>query len=179
MKSIEDWTTTMSKILQGLASGAPVARNGNSEHAAQTGDIAIGVYNFSILIDLYKHHWDAFFRGFVVYLFACSVLAGYGISQTADIFNQLFAGFSLAVASLITFLALFGVASWFREMSEKVEKLARENGLTSVTFKHTVATVHWFQAIAAVILITGLLYDVHIVLVKIFGMDLIARMREL
>lgn len=62
-----------------------------------------GLDELRLILDVYKHHWDAFLKGFGLYLIACSILVGYGLSQQADIYNKVFSGVAIIVASIFMF----------------------------------------------------------------------------
>src|SRR5258708_7245439 len=94
----------------------------------------IGIEELRMILDLYKHHWDATLKMFGLYLVACSVLIGYGLSQQADIYNRVFSGAAVVAASIFTFVMLKTAQLWVNDFAVRATAIAGRFDVTTISF---------------------------------------------
>lgn len=119
-----------------------------------------------LILDVYKHHWDAFLKGYGLYLIACSVLVGYGLSQQADAYNKIFSGIAVIVASIFMFFGMNIAISWMQDTANRAESVARKMGITTISFAQALKAVRTLRMSTLAMIITGVLYIAYVIFIK-------------
>ena len=119
-----------------------------------------------LIIDVYKHHWDTLLKGFGLYLIACSVLVGYGLSQQADLYNKIFSSVAIIVASIINFLGMNLALSWTQHTAGLAEDLARSQNFSVISFAHGVTGIKILRLVSIFMIVSGVLYLINVILIS-------------
>jgi len=119
-----------------------------------------------MLVDVYKHHWDLFIKGSAIYLFACSIVAGYTLNAGVGVFQKLFAGLSVAVASVVAIAGISISLRFLNSIAERIDKACDRHGYLKIPFSGPKGIVRLFRWAAWLLLITGLLYVAHVLIVE-------------
>ncbi len=126
-----------------------------------------GIDELRLILDVYKHHWDAFLRGFGLYLIACSVLVGYGLSQQADIYNKIFSGIAVIVASAFMYFGMNIAISWMNDTAARATAVSTKLHVTTISFSHPIKAVRTLRMTTVAMAVTGILYITYILYLKI------------
>ena len=125
--------------------------------------------NFRILADIYKHHWDLFLKGFALYLVACSVIAGYTVSQNIDPWQRVSAGAAISVASLFSFWGVNVSQRWLTTVVTKLVSLASESKVETFEFDGPIRILDIMRLITIVFFISGLTFVAYLAIVAARG----------
>lgn len=119
-----------------------------------------------LIVDLYKHAWDLYFKALAFYLLACSVIAGFAVAADANAFQRLFAGGAVFVGSLIGAYGFHLGTKFFRSITEKIDRLCAQYGYETITFGPMIRFTQATQIVAVVFAVTGFLYIGHVLITE-------------
>lgn len=124
--------------------------------------------NLAVLVDIYKHHWDLFLKGFALYLAACTIFATIA-SQSgskADVFQQIFSGVAVTGASIVANRALNISIEFLINMGRSIDAICESVGYSKIYFSSPQDIMRLFSKVTVVLGLVGVLYAAHVIIVK-------------
>ena len=121
--------------------------------------------NLQMHVDIYKHHWDLFLKGFAAYLAACALFATFATGTTTSpptIFQKLFAGGAVIGASLVATLGLAISLTFLNDILRSIDSLCERYGYEKINFTGPRQILQLFRRIAGLMLFIGVLYLIHL-----------------
>ena len=123
--------------------------------------------NLYMLIDVYKHHLDLFFKAFAFFVFAILVVVGFIFSwKDINVFQKIFVGITVSSASAIALFAIRVSARHLSDIAERIDRLSEKYSYEKIPFSGPTGIVTIFNLATWLLLSAGLLYIIHVL---IFG----------
>ncbi|MEQ1648822.1 MAG: hypothetical protein ABL898_09580 [Hyphomicrobiaceae bacterium] len=126
--------------------------------------------NLQMLVDIYKHHWDLFLKGYAFYLASCALFASFAVPRSdggaPNIFQKLFSGIAVASASLVAIFGLFVAYNFLGRLSASIDKLCDQHGYVKIYFDAPKQIVRLLQSTAIILFFVGISYVAHVLLFK-------------
>lgn len=130
------------------------------------------ILNFQILMDLYKHHWDLFLKGFAFYLLGCSIVSGYTVSQHVEVLQQYFCGAAISGASVFAFWGTNVSQKWLKHVVSEMQNFARKYDILVFKFDGPIQILNIMRGITIVIFACGIIYLANVFSVHKYGVQL-------
>jgi hypothetical protein len=121
--------------------------------------------NLQMHVDIYKHHWDLFLKGFAAYLAACAIFASFAIGAKdapPNIFQKLFAGGAVIGASIVAVIGLAISLQFLKQITATIDVLCVRYNYEKISFWGPKNIVQLFCCTAVLLLLIGVLYVIHL-----------------
>jgi len=89
---------------------------------------------YKTFADVYKHHFDLYVKGYVVYFGAMGALCGFLYRQDHGAASKLYISFLIPIISIVAFIACVQSRKWVHDLKSAMEKIERELGVESFPF---------------------------------------------
>jgi hypothetical protein len=122
--------------------------------------------NLHVLIDVYKHSWDLFFKGTTLYLAACSAIGAILVYGKPDLHQKLFVGIALSFGSLMALRGFSISLEYFLKISATIDGLCNKAKYESIPFVSAKKFLSLMIVIGWILFVVGLLYIAHVLIIE-------------